>query len=599
LSSIPDELVERVRDTADIVEIIGEQVELKRTGSDYRGPCPFHGGKHRNFAVIPRKQMFYCFVCHEAGDVFTFFMKRLGMEYPTAVREVARRCGISIPDRPTGGPDPREPLFSAVSVAGEWFTRRLLEADDAGPARAYLEQRGIRSEKAGPLGLGYSPKGTEFLDAMETLGVTGEILLQAGLTVKREDGTVRPRFWNRLLFPIRDLRGRVVGFGGRVIGEGEPKYLNSPESQIFHKGRILYNLHEAKHAIRRAERAVVVEGYFDVLRLVEAGIEEVVAPLGTSLTEDQANLLKRYTNSVMLLYDSDTAGLRATFRAADEFLRASLRVSIATLPVGQDPDTLVQQGGADVIGQLMDDAIDVLERKLQLLERKGWLGTLSGRRKALDRIVPTIRAAADPVTRDLYVSRTAEALGVSAESVRREAETGRRGTSGPVSAVSRASAAPADLTSPGCRAIPERELLRVMLHAPEWRRRIGELLPEPDSLHQPEGELIQLVAGAEPDTKAHEFLSFTDGNKRMLVAGLIDQGLGERNVDAIVEGALNRLESRPLRERKRAVSREIAVAAEDEKIRLLEEQTALSRESRKLNTHEWNVIRRGGDTGAG
>jgi DNA primase len=223
LSSIPDELVERVRDTADIVEIIGEQVELKRTGSDYRGPCPFHGGKHRNFAVIPKKQMFYCFVCHEAGDVFTFFMKRLGMEYPTAVREVARRCGISIPDRPTGGPDPREPLFSAVSVAGEWFTRRLLEADDAGPARAYLEQRGIQSEKAGLLGLGYSPKGPEFLDGMETLGVTGETLLQAGLTVKREDGSVRPRFWNRLLFPIHDLRGRIVGFGGRVLIAGIPQ----------------------------------------------------------------------------------------------------------------------------------------------------------------------------------------------------------------------------------------------------------------------------------------------------------------------------------------------------------------------------------------
>jgi DNA primase len=267
--------------------------------------------------------------------------------------------------------------------------------------------------------------------------------------------------------------------------------------------------------------------------------------------------------------------------------------------LGQDPDTLAQQGGAGAIRQLMDDAIDVLERKLQLLDRKGWLGTLSGRRKALDRIVPTIRAAADPVTRDLYVSRTAEALGVSGESVRREAETGRRGTSGSGSARSRASAAPTDSAAPSGRAIPERELLRVMLHAPEWRRRIGDLLSEPGSLHQPEGELIQLVAGAEPDAKAHEFLSLTDGKQRTLVAGLIDQGLGEKNVDAIVEGALNRLENRPLRERKRAVSREIAVAAEDEKVRLLEEKTALSRKSRKLNTPEWNVIRRGGDTGAG
>ena len=601
MSGIPEELIERVRDTADIVEIIGEHVELKRTGTDYRGPCPFHGGKHRNFAVIPKKQMFYCFVCHEAGDVFTFFMKRLGLEYPAAVRAVAQRLGISIPERPTGGPDPREPLFSAVAVAADWCTRRLLTADDAEAARKYLAQRGIDPERAGLLGLGYSPKGDEFLAAMETLGIEQQVMLDAGLAVRREDESVRPRFWGRLLFPIHDIRGRIVGFGGRVLGTGEPKYLNSPDSEVFHKGALLYNLHNAKQAIRRAERAIVVEGYFDVLRLVEVGIEEVIAPLGTSLTEDQARLLKRYTKNVVLGYDSDSAGLRATFRAADELLRAGLRVTVATLPEGEDPDTLAVRGGAAAVRELLDDALDVLERKLQLLERKGWLGTLSGRRKALDRLLPTIRSAADSVTHDLYVGRTAEALGISRESVEREA-TLRNATRLRADRAGPRQPGIDAMSSEGSRSAggsPERELLRVMLHAPQWRRRIEESLPRGVRFQEPEGRLLGVLSAAQAEVTAAEILEAVDGAARTVLAELVGQGLGEGNVDAIVEGALRSLENRMLNEKKRAVARKIAVASEEEKVKLLQEKAALNVESRKLRIHDWNVIRRGGKTGAG
>ncbi|MGD2136293.1 MAG: CHC2 zinc finger domain-containing protein, partial [Gemmatimonadales bacterium] len=208
MSPIPDEVIEQVRDAADIVGLIGEHVDLRRTGADYRGPCPFHGGTHRNFAVIPKKEMFYCFVCHEAGDVFTFFMKKFGMDYPTAVRDVAGRVGISIPERPSAGPDPREPLFSAVSAAAEWYARRLREADDAKAARDYLARRRFDPEALLPHGLGYAPKGDVFLEAMEKLGIGTDVLLEAGLAVAREDDSLRPRFWNRLLFPIHDLRGR-------------------------------------------------------------------------------------------------------------------------------------------------------------------------------------------------------------------------------------------------------------------------------------------------------------------------------------------------------------------------------------------------------
>jgi len=218
---ISDDVIEQIREAADLVTIIGEHVELKRAGSDFRGPCPFHGGKNRNFAVIPKKGMFYCFVCHEAGDVFTFYMKRLGMDYPTAVREVARKVGITIPERGPSGPDPREPLFSAVGVAQDWFARQLRELPEAEIARSYLQGRHVDPEAAGLFGLGYAPRGAAFLDAMKGLGVREDVLLEAGLTRKKEeDGSVVPRFRGRLLFPIHDLRGRVVGLAAAYSGKG-------------------------------------------------------------------------------------------------------------------------------------------------------------------------------------------------------------------------------------------------------------------------------------------------------------------------------------------------------------------------------------------
>jgi DNA primase len=472
--SIPDDVIEQVRDTADIVSIVGDSVDLKRTGSDYRGPCPFHGGTHRNLAVIPKKGMFYCYVCHEAGDVFSFFMKRFGMDYPTAVREVARKVGIVIPERSERqGPDPNEPLYSAAAVAHDWFARQLRESPEAAGARAYLAERGIPMEVAAELGLGFAPRRTEFQAAMAELGVKEDDLVTAGLVVRREDGSIGPRFRGRLLFPIHDLRGRVVAFGGRLLGPGEPKYLNSPETPIFHKGRSLYNLHFARNAIRREESALVVEGYFDVLRLVQAGIEHVVAPLGTALTGDQAELLKRYTRTVTLLYDSDPAGLRATFRAGDELLRHDVRVRVATLPAGEDPDTLVQKGGAEALQAVLDDAVDVLERKIQILERKGWFEGVEHRREALDRLLPTIRAASNAITRELYLGRVAERSGVSKEVLLAEVEAMREPrvhAPPPERHPASAPRAPARRVS-RMGGVAEVELLRVLVASDEYRAR--------------------------------------------------------------------------------------------------------------------------------
>lgn len=470
---IPDEIIEQVRDSADLVALIGESVSLKRTGADYRGPCPFHGGTNRNFAVIPKKGRYYCFVCHESGDVFSWFMKRQGMSYPDAVREAARRTGVTIPERSRVGPDPHEPLYGAVAAAHDWFTRQLLELPDARIAREYLEARAVPLETAAMLGLGFAP-GSSFLKAMAELGIEESVLLQAGLAAKRDDGVVSVRFRGRLLFPIHDLRGRVVGFGGRLLISGEPKYLNSPETEIFHKGRQLYNLHQARGAIRKEESVILVEGYFDVLRLVLAGVEHVVAPLGTALTPEQAGLLRRYAPTATLLYDSDQAGLRATFRSGDELLRHALRVRVATLPPDEDPDTLVRSGGISALDAVLRDAVDLLERKIQLLERKGWFEGIEHRREALDRLLPTIRAAADPITRELYLSRTAERAGISKEVLEHEVASSEAAAAARASeersarTTARTNGPPASGPLGRIRNNPESKLLAAMLAGSEW-----------------------------------------------------------------------------------------------------------------------------------
>jgi DNA primase len=579
---IPDDIIEQVREAADLVGIIGEHVELKRTGADYRGPCPFHGGTHRNFAVIPKKGMFYCFVCHEAGDVFTFFMKKLGMDYPTAVREVARRAGITVPERvgPTG-PDPREPLYAALATAADWFARQLRDSPDAEPARKYLESRRVTMEQAQIQGLGFAPRGAAFGDAMKGLGVREGVLLEAGLLVKREDGSQGPRFRGRLLFPIHDLRSRVVAFSGRILGEGEPKYLNSPETPIFHKGQLLYNLHLAKHAMRKAERAILVEGQFDVLRLTLAGFEEVVAPLGTGLTDDQAALLQRHTPHVILLYDSDDPGLRATFRAGDLLLRHKLRVSVATLPEGEDPDTLVQKQGAPALERVLKDSVDLLERKIQILNRRGFFGSLPGRRRALDALLPTIRATNDAVARDLYVTTVAQTAGIRKETLEEEV-AGTRATQ-PIPYGSQPASSP---TPPNPI---EKAILQVMLSGEDWKARVLAEIDRENFTSEVYRSVFDALAENSPDR--------LDGLSARALEELQAAGRGIDSPDDLFVWAVTKIEAdRKSREIWR-IQREIDLAAEPEKTRLTLEKRVLTDE-RNAKRPSWKILEQARRKGA-
>ncbi|HSJ14037.1 MAG TPA: DNA primase [Longimicrobiales bacterium] len=467
---IPESIVDEIRARADIVEVIGEQISLKRAGKDFRALCPFHHEKTPSFYVVPAKGFYKCFGCGEAGDVFSFLMKRTGVTFQEAVRELGGKYGVDVPDlRREEGEEPHRRLYEAIAFAAEHFRERLWEAQPGERARRYLEGRGISREVAERFGLGYALDDWRVLrEAAHRHGIDDAVLLEAGL-IKESERSEEPydRFRDRLIFPIAELGGRVVAFGGRVLRptENAPKYLNSPETPIYHKGQLLYGLNWSKGAIRREGAALVVEGYMDYVSLAARGVEHVVAALGTAMTVEQANLLARYAGKALLLYDSDTAGLKATFRTGDALLRAGVHPLVVTLPAGEDPDSIARRGGAEALRPLLAGAADVVECKIRILEERGLLSDIEGVRRALDRLLPTIRATVDPALRDIYVSRISERTGVRRETLEREA-TERRAEPRPDAGPRVARRGPAALEPRLSGIAAERLLLRLMIRDP-------------------------------------------------------------------------------------------------------------------------------------
>ncbi|MDX1494633.1 MAG: DNA primase, partial [Longimicrobiales bacterium] len=432
---IPDDVIDEVRSRADIVDIIGEMVPLKKAGKEFKANCPFHEERTPSFYVVPDKGFYKCFGCGKSGSVFDFVMERQGMDFVEAVKYVAGRAGVEVREVKRSRPedDPNRPLYEINAFARQWYREQLL-ADVGSTARSYLEGRGIGAEAAERFGLGFAPdEWRAFREAALKHGFDEEHMLLLGL-LKQTEKTPEPYdgFRGRVMFPIESISGKVIGFGGRILEGDAPKYINSPETPIYQKGENLYGLSWAKNVIRREEVAIVVEGYMDVVSLAAAGLEHVVAFLGTAVTHEQARLLDRYTTRVLLLFDSDAAGLRATFKAGDILLEAGLHPAVVTLPPGEDPDTLVQTRGKEALEELLDDAVDVLDRKLQILEEKDYFSSIERTRSAVDRLLPTIRAAKDPALRDIYVDRVADRTGVRRETLERELEAGpRRGAHTP------------------------------------------------------------------------------------------------------------------------------------------------------------------------
>ncbi len=426
MALFPPNFIDDLKSHADIVQIVQERVALRRSGATWKGLCPFHGEKTPSFHVNGEKGFFHCFGCGAKGDVFEFVKLHDKITFPEAVRQVAARAGIPVPEPEDGDQDPesrrdRETLLRAHEVAAKWFREQL--ASPAGAAaRRLLANRGVTPATIELLGMGYAPASREALKTVLLReGFASESLTRTGLVVEREGGLVVDRFRNRLMIPIARDNGTIIAFGGRAMDEGQvPKYLNSPETPIYVKGRTLFGLHLSKTAITKAKHAVMVEGYFDVAQALQGGIPNVVASSGTALTPAQARLLKRFTTKVVLSFDPDAAGKGAAVRTSELLVAEGFQVNVAMMPAGDDPDTFIRREGGAAYADRLRVSRPYLEYLLDQAAGGRDLQRDEDRREFLGRMLEVAARIPDAATRDQFADRLAHKARITEEVVRAE-----------------------------------------------------------------------------------------------------------------------------------------------------------------------------------
>lgn len=422
---IPQDTLDDIRSRVDIVDLISDYVQLKKKGRNYVGPCPFHQERDPSFTVSSEKQIFYCFGCGAGGNVFRFLMLYEGLSFQEAVENLARRAGVTL--RVTGSGDrsrqkKMDLAFKVNSLAKEFFQQILNRGGEAAPAREYLQRRGLSAETISRFELGFAPDTwSSLVKFLFKQGFSAETLVNIGLASHGKRG-VYDRFRSRIMFPIRDVGGNIVGFGGRVIGKGEPKYLNTPETDYFNKSRVLYGLNEARRHIRESGNAIVMEGYMDVISAHQFGVNNAVASLGTSLTREQVQLLMRYTRDVFIAYDADAAGVAATLRGLDMMQELGCRVRVITIPEGKDPDEFLQLHGAAGWRDVVSGAESLLEYKFKQI-KSGGKGQENTKSSLLEQVLPNLANMQDEVERAEGIKLLAARLHTSWDAVASEYNT--------------------------------------------------------------------------------------------------------------------------------------------------------------------------------
>lgn len=419
---------EELKSRVDIVDVVQEYVELKKRGSAWLGLCPFHTEKTPSFNVNRPGQFFHCFGCGRGGDVIGFLMDITGMSFMEAVEQLAERAGMELPARgaDTGHRDEKEAIARAnLAAAAYWY--QVLFEPAAAEALAYLSGRGLTEETIRAFRLGFAPEDTKgLLAAGKSRSVLPRAFEAAGILMpSKYGGPARNRFGGRIIFPIIDQAKRVIGFGGRIMAGDGPKYINSPDSAIYHKGRVLFGIPQAALAIKRARETVVVEGYMDVISLHQAGFTTAIAASGTAFTPDQARIIARMTNRVILLFDGDSAGLAAASRGADSFLATDLEVGIVVLPEGHDPDSYVREKGADALRERCASPMDLWEFKLRVLAEND-AADIGDRTAVATTVADSIALVEDDLKRDLYITDLSGRLGINRETMRKAVEGRRR-----------------------------------------------------------------------------------------------------------------------------------------------------------------------------
>jgi DNA primase len=513
-----DPFVERVREASDIAAVVGEYVALRKAGARLAGLCPFHREKTPSFYVNPSMQVFHCFGCGVGGDVFSFLMQHEKMTFPEAVRHLATRAGIALPERRGASSDGLERIRETLRMARSWF-RSQLEGPTGAEGRDYLDRRGILPATRETYGLGLAPDSWDGLLRHARAVASERTLIEAGLAVESESGRVYDRFRHRLIIPIETAGAAPLGFGGRALGDTEPKYLNSPETLVYRKGAVLYGAGPAREGTRAEGRVVVVEGYFDVIGLMQGGVPGVVGTCGTALTQEQAMQLKRLSDRVVLVFDGDAAGLRAALRALPILVGPVSDVQVVLPPPGKDPDLWIREDGADAVRSGLDRA----KSPLAFLEDLVTNGVLS-RREAAGRAADLAALIADPIHRDLWVQEAAGRYGISAEAFSQavRGRLARPAASGSGSdfggGASRTSAGPSGRAGvdpggtgadgmgpgepgPGSHAVVvtgalERECLRTALARPEWASTLATAIEEAAVFGAGLGTLLGWIAEA-------------------------------------------------------------------------------------------------------
>ena len=482
---IPDDKVEEVKSATDIVDVVSDYVRLKKAGSNFKGLCPFHNEKTPSFNVNPSMGIFKCFGCGEGGDAISFVMKIEGTGFTETVRMLAEQAGIELPSEGTQDPhkDEKESILHALRFAARWYYEQLTKTD-VGRERGlkYFENRGLAPETIKKFGLGFAPDAWDaLLKAAEAAQIKPEILDKAGLVLPNKNGDgFHDRFRERVMFPIFSHVGKVLGFGGRVLPDSKaptgdyvpPKYINSPETRVYHKSRVLYGLYQGKQAIRGEEEVILVEGYTDVVSLYQAGVKNVVASSGTALTPDQVRVLGRYAKRVLLLYDADSAGAAAALRGIDLILRAGLAAYVVALPEGADPDSFVQQFGAEAFrSYLKKERQSFVHFKVSAAKREGALSTPEGQAEAARSVLESIAQIPDTVAQDGYIRVAAAELGVPDIHLRMQFRDVLKQENGSRRAPRQEAPLPEDEHDPGAAPTPETfemkpeegALLRLML----------------------------------------------------------------------------------------------------------------------------------------
>ena len=564
--TITDNIKEEIKSRCDIVDVITEHVPLKQQGKNFIGLCPFHDDKNPSFYVSRERQMFKCWSCNAAGDVFTFVMKYQKMTYPEAVKALATRCGVALSEasqEEKASTQLKDDLKNLNKFAVDYYHKLLLNSPAGNTALTYLKKRGINDNTIISFKLGFSLSSwDDFLKASKNAGFSPQTVLQGGFILEgKKQGNHYDRFRGRVMFPIFDTKGEAIAFGGRILeaNESDAKYINSPETPLYNKSRTLYNLNLAQRAIQKEEYAVLVEGYMDAIACFQSGVLNVIASLGTSLTETHVKLLKRYTEEVVIAYDSDRAGTDATSRGMNLLVKGDVKVRILTIPSGKDPDDFIRENGSEAFSKLLLGASDLVEYKIDRIQKQSGIDNADGKKQAVNDLVVTLVSMSNQVERSEYVKKCAERLDVEEDYIWQQ--LAKQGSGKHVERSTQPTVKPS--TKKSAKESVEKLLIECLIQYPQFISQSRLQLTKEDFSNTCHAELIELLWGmANKNGGGIELGDLinrcTSKESRDIVSGLIMKKRPLPDGEANFNGCMKKMMEFRGREARRSVRKENA-----------------------------------------